>query len=67
VWAAGRLVTANLQMVAAIAGVIGLQRGFVVLRTALRKTYSGFRISLVPIVCGSLSPHRCWRASSWMG
>jgi hypothetical protein len=40
----------NLQMVSSIAGsLIGLTWGFVVLRMALRKNYSGFRIALVPV------------------
>jgi hypothetical protein len=40
----------NLQMVTSIAGgLIGLAWGFVVLRMALRKNYSGFRIALIPV------------------
>jgi hypothetical protein len=45
----------NLQMVSSIAGgLIGLAWGFVVLRMALRKNYSGFRIALVPVAATSL-------------
>jgi hypothetical protein len=30
-------------------GLVGLAWGFVALRMALRKTYSGFRVALVPV------------------
>jgi hypothetical protein len=49
VWVALHLSSQNLHMVTTIAGgLVGLAWGFVVLRMALRKTYSGFRIALVP-------------------
>ena len=50
VWVALHWSSQSLQIVSAIAGgVVGLAWGFVVLRTALRKTYRGFRIALVPV------------------
>ena len=54
VWYALQLSPENMQMVAKIAGgLVGLAWGFVVLRMALRKNYSGFRIALVPVVAGA--------------
>jgi hypothetical protein len=54
VWYALQLSPENMQMVAKIAGgLVGLVWGFVVLRMALRKNYSGFRIALVPVVAGA--------------
>jgi hypothetical protein len=50
VWYALHWSPQNLQVVSGIAGgMIGLAWGFVVLRMALRKHYSGFRIALVPV------------------
>jgi len=54
VWYALQLSPENLQIVAKIAGgLVGLVWGFVVLRMALRKSYSGFRIALVPVAAGA--------------
>ena len=54
VWYALQLSPENMQMVAKIAGgLVGLAWGFAVLRMALRKNYSGFRIALVPVVAGA--------------
>ena len=50
VWYALHWSPQNLQVVSGIVGgMIGLAWGFVVLRMALRKHYSGFRIALVPV------------------
>jgi len=50
VWYALHLSPQHLQVVTGVlGGLVGLAWGFVVLRMALRKTYSGFRIALVPV------------------
>ena len=50
VWFAFEGSQQTLQIVTTIlGGLVGLAWGFVVLRMALRKKYSGFRIALVPV------------------
>lgn len=53
-WMALQISPENLNLVTAIAGgLVGLVWGFVVLRMALRKKYSGFRIALVPVTAAA--------------